>query len=441
MRDWTGKSAADLGRGIEAGRLDPVELAEAMLAAIDAHDLSSCIYARTTPDRARAEALAARKRARAGVRKGPLDGVPISWKDLYDTAGIATEAGSRLLEGRVPARDAAVLGRASAEGLVCLGKTHMSELAFSGLGLNPSTATPPCVNDAAAVSGGSSSGAAASVAFGLSAGAIGSDTGGSVRVPAAWNDLVGLKTTHGVLPMAGVVPLCPSFDTLGPLGRSVEDCALLFGAMGGRTPDLAGEPLAGKRFMVLETVAMEGLEGTVGAAFDDALDRLSRAGARIERREAPSVARAMPLSPTLFAAEAYGTWRDVIEAQPDLMFAQVRDRFRSGREISAADYVAARTLLDQLRADYLRETASYDAVLLPSCPILPPEKARLESEPDFYVERNLLTLRNTRIGNLMGLPGLTIPTGSPSVGLLLQTPPRTEARLLRIGRAVESALA
>ncbi|WP_375260634.1 amidase [Palleronia sp.] len=441
MSDWAGKSAAELGRGIGEGRIDPVDLTEAALSAIDGHDLSPRIYARATPDRARAEAAAARKRAQAGVRRGLLDGVPISWKDLYDTAGIATEAGSRLLKGRVPAQDADVLAHASAEGLVCLGKTHMSELAFSGLGLNPSTATPPCVNDSAAVSGGSSSGAAASVAFGLAAGAIGSDTGGSIRVPAAWNDLVGLKATHGVLPMRGVVPLCPSFDTLGPIARTVEDCALLLGAMGGPAPDLAGEPLAGKRFMVLETAAMEGLEGPVGAAFDDALDRLSRAGARIERGEAPSVERAMPLSATLFAAEAYGIWRDVIEAKPDLMFAQVRERFRGGREFGAADYVAARTLLDKLRAEYLRETAGYDAVLLPTCPILPPEAARLEADSDYYVARNLLTLRNTRIGNLMGLPGLSVPTGAPSVGLLIQTPPRTEARLLRIGRAVESALA
>ena len=441
MSDWSGKSAADLGCGIDAGQIDPVELTDAALSVIDGHELSPRIYARTTPDRARSEAEAARKRARNGVRKGPLDGVPISWKDLYDSAGVATEAGSRLLAGRVPDRDADVLAQASSNGLVCLGKTHMSELAFSGLGLNPSTATPPCVNDPDAVSGGSSSGAAASVAFGLAAGAIGSDTGGSIRVPAAWNDLVGLKTTHGVLPMGGVVPLCPSFDTLGPLARTVEDCALLLGAMGGRMPDLAGEPLAGKRFMVLETAALEGLDGPVGDAFDSALDRLSRKGARIERHAAPSVDRAMPLSATLFAAEAYGIWRDVIEAKPDLMFGQVRERFRGGAKVSAADYVAARTLLDRLRADYLRETGGYDAVLLPTCPILPPEVARLETDTDYYIERNLMTLRNTRIGNLMGLPGLTVPTGTPSVGLLIQTPPRTGSRLLRIGAAVESALA
>ncbi len=198
-KDWLWMTAADLGRGIAAGEIDPVALTQTYLDAIAAHPLKDRIYARLTPDRALAEAQAAADRAKAGQRRGLLDGVPISWKDLFDTAGVATEAGSALLAGRVPDRDAVVLRNATAAGLVCLGKTHMSELAFSGLGYNPITATPPCVNDAEAVPGGSSSGAAASVAFGLAPAGIGSDTGGSVRIPAVWNDLVGLKTTIGRL--------------------------------------------------------------------------------------------------------------------------------------------------------------------------------------------------------------------------------------------------
>ena len=182
------------GRAIGAGEVDPVNLTQAFLERIKAHELSDRIYARLTEDRAMAEAQAASVRAKAGARLSLLDGVPISWKDLFDTAGDGTEAGSKLLAGRVPDRDAVVLQNATAMGLVCLGKTHLSELAFSGLGYNPSTATPPCVNDVDAVPGGSSSGAAASVAFGLAPAAIGSDTGGwSVRIPSAWNDLVGLE--------------------------------------------------------------------------------------------------------------------------------------------------------------------------------------------------------------------------------------------------------
>lgn len=253
-------TAAELGRGIEAGRIHPVELAEAFLAAAADHPEGTRIYARLCPTRARTEAMAAAERAKRGLRRGPLDGVPVSWKDLFDTAGVATEAGSALLKGRVPAEDAAVLGTATLGGLVCLGKTHMSELAFSGLGLNPVTATPPCVNDPAAVAGGSSSGAAASVAFGLAPAAIGSDTGGSVRIPAAWNDLAGLKTTAGRLSLAGTVPLAARFDTVGPLARTVEDCALLLAMLeGGRPADLGGASLAGRRFLVLETLALEDL--------------------------------------------------------------------------------------------------------------------------------------------------------------------------------------
>ncbi|MEY4698327.1 MAG: hypothetical protein RIT14_2755, partial [Pseudomonadota bacterium] len=236
---WRNMRAAELGREIGAGRINPVDLAELHLEAISRHPLADRIFARLTPARARAEAMAAQGRARKGFRKGLLDGVPISWKDLFDTADVATEAGSALLRNRVPKQDAAVLDVATQGGLVCLGKTHMSELAFSGLGLNPVTATPPCSNDEAAVAGGSSSGAAASVAHGLSPAAIGSDTGGSVRIPAAWNDLVGLKTTEGRLSTSGVVPLCERFDTVGPLARSVEDCAMLLAAMeGGRPTDL-----------------------------------------------------------------------------------------------------------------------------------------------------------------------------------------------------------
>ncbi|MEO1611964.1 MAG: amidase, partial [Pseudomonadota bacterium] len=227
MSDYIKASAAETGRRIGAGEWDAREVTEAYLAAIEASPHANAIYARVTVDQARAEAAAAAERAAAGVRRGPLDGVPISWKDLYDTAGVGTEAGSAMLAGRVPETDATVVARARRAGIVSLGKTHMTELAFSGLGLNPVTATSPNRFDPKLAPGGSSSGAAASVAYDLAAAGIGSDTGGSVRIPSAWNSLVGLKTTHGLLPDDGVVLLCPGFDTVGPLCRTVEDAALL----------------------------------------------------------------------------------------------------------------------------------------------------------------------------------------------------------------------
>lgn len=442
MKTWSNMTAADLGRGIGAGKIHAVELAEFFLDKIDTHDLAARIYARTTPARARGEAMGAAGRAKAGLRRGPLDGVPLSWKDLFDTAGTATEAGSALLRGRTPTRDAAVLETATLGGLVCLGKTHMSELAFSGLGLNPVTATPPCINDARAVSGGSSSGAAASVAFGLAPAAMGSDTGGSARVPAAWNDLCGLKTTWGRLPLTGVVPLCERFDTVGFLAHSLEDCALMLAACeGARAMDLTAPPLAGLRLGVLETLALDGLRDAPAQGFDDALSRLTRAGARIERVAFPGAAEAMALAGPLYTGQAYGIWSGLIESAPDKMFAGIIERFRSGAGVSATDYVAGWRRLAAIRGAWAGAMAGFDAVILPTSPILPPDAARLLADAEYYAAENLLAMRNTRIGNLMDVPVVTLPTAQPSCGISFMGASHREERLIRLCLAAERALA
>lgn len=438
---WANMTAAELGREIGKGRINPVELTEFFLDRIDSHPLAGRIYARATASRARGEAMAAASRAKAGLRKGVLDGVPVSWKDLFDTAGVATEAGSALLKGRTPGRDAAVLETATLQGLVCLGKTHMSELAFSGLGLNPVTATPPCLNDDKAVPGGSSSGAAASVAFGLAPAAIGSDSGGSVRIPAAWNDLVGLKTTAGSLPMTGVVPLFEAFDTIGPLAHSVEDCTQLLAALGGEAAaDLGGASLSGARIAVLQTLALDDVRERPAQGFEDATRRFAKAGADIHHLAAPEAAEAVALAGILCTAEAYGIWKTTIEAAPEKMFPRILDRFRSGAQISAVDYVAAWRRLRQIRAIWTDRASGYDAVILPTSPILPPEANRLMTDDAYYVTENLLALRNTRIGNMLGLCVLTLPTSQPSCGVSLMCGPGEEARLLRLGAAAERAL-
>ena len=441
MDEWRWMTAADLGRGIAAGDIDPEALCEVFLTAIEAHEHRDRIYARLTPDRARAEARAAAIRARAGTRKSPLDGVPVSWKDLFDSAGIATEAGSALLEGRVPDRDAHVLEVASAHGLVCLGKTHLSELAFSGLGLNPMTETPPNVHNPDWVPGGSSSGAAASVAFGLAAAAIGSDTGGSVRIPAAWNDLVGLKTTSGRLSLEGAVPLCTSFDTVGPLCRSVEDATLLLSVLEGSKPaDLRGTSLKGLRFGALQTAVLDDIRDAPLAGYDAAVGKLRAAGAEVVPFDAPEVTDALAQS-SVYAAEAYGLWKDVIEAAPEKMFDQILGRFRSGGEMSAPDFVAAWTVLKDARKIWDARVAGFDAVIAPTAPILPPDRDRLMTDQDYYVTENLLALRNTRVGNVLGLSALTLPTGTPACGLMLMGRPMGEGALVRIGIAAERALA
>ncbi|HGG06576.1 MAG TPA: amidase [Aliiroseovarius sp.] len=438
---WLTMTAADLGRGIGAGRIDPVALCETYLAAIKAHPLRNRIYARLTEDRALSEARAAAQRAASGHRLGLLDGVPISWKDLYDTAGIVTEAGSKLLQGRVPDRDAVVLQNATAAGLVCLGKTHMTELAFSGLGLNPVTQSPPCVNDPDAVSGGSSSGAATSVAFGLAACGIGSDTGGSVRIPAAWNDLVGLKTTTGRLSLQGVVPLAAKFDTVGPLARSVEDAGLMLAALeGGRPADLRGATLSGMRLMILEN-GLANARPEPLAAFEAAVQRLEADGAIISSTHVPIIDEAMALAGVLYTTEAYATWQDEIEAAPEKMYDAVRVRFETGRTYSGVEYVRAWQRLDEIRLEYAALTAGFDAVILPSSSIMPPNMQRLIDDSDYFVAENLLALNNTRMGNLTGGAGLTLPTATPSAGLMFMSPPMSEERLLRIGAAAEAALA
>ncbi|OOY32071.1 amidase family protein [Thioclava sp. F36-6] len=437
--EWRLAGAAEQGRAIAAGQLDPVEQTEAYLEAAEA---SEDIYARLTPQRARDEAMAAHQRAKQGTRRGMLDGVALSWKDLYDTAGVATEAGSRLLAGRVPERDADVLTEATLGGSVCLGKTHMTELAFSGLGVNPMTATPPNIHDPELAPGGSSSGAALSVARGLAAAAIGSDTGGSVRIPAAWNDLVGLKTTHGRITTKGVVPLCRTFDTVGPITRNVEDAAHVFALLERRNaPDLRDASLKGKRLLVLEGLPFEGTREKPVQGFERAVEAFAKAGAVIERRGLPMVRPAMDLSGVLFAPEAYGEWKHEIEAAPEKMFAAILERFRSGRDALASDYAKGWHELAGYRAAYLEATAEYDAVLVPTSPILPPDVRRLLSDKAYFQEENVLALRNTRIGNVLGLCALNLPTGIPSCGISLMAPPMTEDRLLRLGMAAESSLA
>ncbi len=439
--NWSSMSACDLGRGIHYGDIDPVELTAHFLAAIKAHAHRETIYARWTEERAMAEAQSAKLRAEHGTRRSLLDGVPISWKDLFDTAGTKTEAGSTLLKDRTPTRDAHVLETATAKGLVCLGKTHMSELAFSGLGVNPVTATPPNINGFDLAPGGSSSGAAASVAFGLAAAGIGSDTGGSVRIPAAWNDLVGLKTTTGQLSLKGVVPLCEMFDTVGPICRTVGDAAQLFAIMA-NTPivDLRVPSLKGRRFVICETVALDDCDPKVVEAFTKTVTTLSEAGAEVTMDKFDEVEQALPLSGALYTAEAYATWGREIEAEPGLMYDRIRERFAAGKSVSGVDYVRAWQKLHKLRASFLQKISAFDGVLMPSSPVLPPNVPKLLADNDYFTTQNLLALRNTRIGNLFDMCGLSLPTGTPSVGLMMMAPPNKESHLLRMGRAAELVL-
>ena len=442
MSDFNSLTASELGDMIGQGKIDPVELTEHFLSQIELSPIGKKIYSTVTSHLALEQAKDSKIRADLGRRLSSLDGVPISWKDLFDIKGYPCEAGSELLAGRLANKNSKVYDFAEAHGLICLGKTHMSELAFSGLGLNPVRETPPCVNYPESVPGGSSSGAATSVSFGLAAAGIGSDTGGSVRIPAAWNDLVGFKTTAGKLSLDGVVPLCSRFDTVGPLTKSVEDAARLFGIMAGEKIELpAPKPVKGLTFAILNNVAMENVTDLPKKAFQTSIDKLDKAGARISEISVSSVDEAMDLTGLLYSPEAYATWKDKIEKSPDLMFARILERFRSGANVLASDFIYSWDKLIDLRQQYQSAVEAYDAVLIPTSPIIPPEIGRLMNDGDFYNSQNLLALRNTRISNLMGGCSITLPTDTPSCGLLIMGMPNQEERLLRIAQACELVLA
>lgn len=449
--EWHRMTALELGRLFENGGADPREVTEAFLARAASEDPDRRIHVRLLDARARAEAAAAAGRAKRGLRRHVLDGVPLSWKDLFDTAGEATAAGSRPLANRIPAQDAEVLARATRAGAVCLGKTTMTELAFSGLGINPQFGTPANAHDERVerVPGGSSAGAGVSVACGLTTAAIGTDTGGSVRIPAAWNGLVGLKTTAGRLPLDGTVPLSPTFDTVGPLARNVEDAAALLSLLEGRQARrLNAFDLARATFWLPGGIAWSELDDGIAAALDAAVRRLVQAGARIVEHKLPELDEidALAWSPkaSRLVAEAHAQWGNMLAANKADIYPPVYERVMAGAALAASDIVAADLKRAEIRTRYLAATAGVDAVLLPSVAISPPPIAALAPGGEAYFRANRMALRNATIGNQLGLCAATLPTGYDSlglpVGLMLQAHPFTEEKLLRLALAVEQAL-
>lgn len=435
------KSALELGRNIADGTLDPVELVRDTLEKAKAHPHCDHIFARLTQDRAISEAEAAHKRQKAGELKSPLDGVPISWKDLFDTAGIATESGSQLLKGRTPDKDCIALKNATDMGLVCVGKTHLSELAFSGLGINPKTATSPNRQGTHLAPGGSSSGAAASVAHDIVPIGIGSDTGGSVRIPAAWNDLVGFKTTHGLISDEGVVPLCSGFDTAGPLCNSVADAWTMVAIMAGRKHEVPqARPISQCRFLVNETLTLDDLQPEQQEAFELALEALQAAGAKIVRKPIPEFTEVLPLGPVLFPYEAWNEWGKTIEANPGVMFEPVENRFRSGAPVTRNQYDTATAQMMVLRETYNNRVEDYDAVLAPSVAIGPPEVEPLLNDPALFSATNMMALRNTRFFNMFGCCALTLPTGKKAAGLMVAMQGGRDRMLASVGLTMEEVL-
>lgn len=397
-------------------------------------------------DAAKAAAEAADARAKAGISLGPLDGTIVSIKDLFDVAGEVTRAGSKVLadEGKPAAHDAPVVRRLRAAGAVIVAKTNMSEFAFSGLGLNPHHGTPGNPADRDRVPGGSSAGAAVAVADNMCEIAIGSDTGGSTRIPASFCGIVGFKPSHQRVPTEGAFPLSYALDSIGPMAKSVADCANADAVMAGQAPEaLQAMPIAGLRLGVAQGLPLENLDDTVGRRFPEALDRLERAGARLSYEKLPLLDDMMQaLSRTsILMAEVYSIHKERLVRRGDDIDQIVRARVEKGAGISAADYInAVRTRAALIRAMDAR-LADIDALVLPSTPIVAPRIDEVGNARDFMA-RNAMALRNTTIANFFDLTAISLPLprdGALPTGLMLFARNGHDRRLFRVAAAVEKA--
>ena len=417
---------------------------EAALARIAAAP-EAAIFTRVYAQRARDEADAADARRRDGVTLGALDGVLVSIKDLFDVAGETTLAGSRLLADHPPAgADAPVVARLRRAGAVILGKTSMSEFAFSGLGLNPHTGTPGNARDPARIPGGSSAGAGVAVALGLCDIAIGTDTGGSVRIPAAFNGIVGLKPTARRVPTAGAFPLSYTLDSIGPLAATVQACADADAVMsGGETGPVVPAALAGLRIGVPRGRLFADTEPAVAQAFEATLGRLSTAGARITDLDIEDILEAMRLAlaaAPIAAAEAAAIHADWLESRADAFDPRVLQRIRGGAGVAAPAYVRTLRRRAELVVMAAARLDACDVLALPTVPMEAPLLAPLEADDAAFARTNLLALRNPTVGNFLDLCGLSLPmrTDGLPAGLMLMAPALQDARLLAIGRAVET---
>lgn len=400
-------------------------------------------------NRARAEADASDLLRRHGVVASPLAGMPLSIKDLFDVVGQVTQAGSRVLGAESPAVcDAPPIARLRAAGAVFVGRTNMTEFAYSGVGLNSHYGTPanPYDRKTRRIPGGSTSGGAVSVTDGMAAASIGTDTGGSCRIPAALCGLVGFKPTAKRISLKGCVPLSPSLDSVGCMARTVGCVALLDAVMAGeeRTP-LKPAPLSGLRLLVPQTMVLDRTESLVAEAFDKALRRLSAAGATIVDEKVQVFARLPELAERggLTAAESYAWHADLIAREGANYDPRVYGRITLGKSLSASDYQRLQALRRTLIGEASNDLESFDAVVMPTVPIVAPAFSEFDNDDDRFTDLNRLLLRNPSIANLLDRCAVTLPChseGRAPVGITLMARSGEDLRLLQIASGVEQAL-
>lgn len=442
---------ATLADNLASGRTTARALVEDCLARItDPAGEGARAFVSVNREGALAAAAAQDALRKAGAAPSPFAGIPVGIKDLFDVAGEVTAAGSKVLADAPPATaDAPAVARLRRAGFVLIGRNTMTEFAYTGLGMNPHTGNPAAPFERATsprISGGSSSGGAVAVADGMAHAALGTDTGGSCRIPAAFCGLVGFKPTARRVPRTGAFPLSTTLDSIGPIARSVACCATLDAILsGGDAPPLAARPVEGLRLLVPTTVALDGLDANVAAAFEAAVDALAKAGARIVSVPFPEFGEVATLNAKggFAAAESYALHRRLLAEKGEDYDPRVSVRIRRGAEQSAADYVelvAARAKLVERAAARL---AAFDALAMPTVAIAPPRIADLLTDDDAYGRANLLALRNPILINMIDGCAISLPIAGPGgvpAGLMLAGAPGADAALLAVATGVEKAL-
>ena len=420
---------------------------EALARIAEPHGEGARVFVSVAADAARARADEADRRRAAGAAE-PFAGIPLAIKDLFDVRGEVTRAGSRVLEHEAPAlRDAPVIARLRDAGFVFVGRTNMTEFAYSGLGLNPHYGTPRSMFDRGAerIPGGSTSGGAVAIADGMAAASLGTDTGGSCRIPAAFNNLVGFKPTARRVPRAGVLPLSHTLDSVGPLGRSVQCCETLDAILRGVSPrELDDAPLRTIRLLLPTSVVLSELQDQVARVFQTCVQKLASAGVAISERPLPVFERVRELNARggLAAAEAYAWHKPLLEQYADQYDPRVSTRIMKGAQLSSADVRTLHTERAAAIAAFTAEMREFDAVIAPTTPILPPPLAALEQDSE-YLRLNALVLRNPALANFLDGCSISLRGNAPDeppVGVMLIAASDEDERLFAIARAVERVL-
>src|SRR5882757_2047859 len=441
---------ASLAADLDSGRTSARKLVEECLARIAAPSgEGERAFIHVDKEGALGAADAMDRLRKAHAAPSPFAGIPVSIKDLFDIKGQVTRAGSRALEEDcTPAdADAPVVARLRRAGFIVIGRTNMTEFAYSGIGINPHYGTPKSTwnRSVGHVPGGSSSGAAVSVADGMAHGALGTDTGGSCRIPAAFNGIVGFKPTQRRVPLDGGVPLSSTLDSFGPLARTAQCCAVLDAVLANETfVPLQPRPIKGMRLAVPTTVALDELDDEVSRTFERALETLSRQGALIERIEVPEFldVGVMNSKGGFAAAESYAWHRYLIAGSGDVYDPRVSSRILRGESISAADYIDLLNARKSLIARTEKRLAPYDAVIMPTTANTPPRIADLADDKAF-TKANLLSLRNCTLINMIDGCGISLPAhreGEVPVGLILAAAGGADRRIFELAAGMETAI-